>query len=106
MGRHIKQLVGVNTGAGRSRHVPNGITTGFFQGNTRVFEFGPELGRVGEFYKVKLDILPGGGVEVSGGVFVGDIGNANQLIGGNATVGQFNANHLHTCLPLTIHTPR
>ena len=61
------------------------------------------FGRAVEADEVNLDVLPGGQVEVTRRILVGNVGDTPPLVERQAAVGQFDPHHLHALLPLAVH---
>src|SRR5690606_17794028 len=86
--------------------IPHRISAGLADRNRVFFEFRPELRCFVQAHEVDLNILPRGGVEVAAAIFVRDIRNATDLLGGNASEWKLDTHHLHAGLALAINAAK
>ena len=105
IGRGVEDFCGVHAGGGRPDHVADGVAAGFPAGQAHLAQQPQYVGTLGQRYVVKLDILPGGDVPLAQRrIMLGHFAQGVQGVGVEDASGDFNPNHLHVGLPLTVHS--
>jgi len=86
----------MRAGAGEvaGHHVAHGVTAGLTGGEADLCESAQEIGDLGEFHVMELDVLPGGDVSPTPGELIGQHTHEIELLGGDGAGGELDAHHL------------
>ena len=102
VGRHVERfaLAGARLVAGGD--VSHRVAAGLAGGEAVFGQLLHALRHVLQLDEMKLDVLPGGHVQDAVRKFVGEVGQALELTGGEAALGQLGAHHLLVILALAV----
>ena len=104
IGRNIKRFIHIDTCCFACSNVTNRISTGFTKRYLIFFQLCPKFRSSVQIHIVNLNILSSGDMQSSSRIFIRNITNTFQLIGGHLTIRKFYPNHLYALLPLSINT--
>ena len=75
-------------------HVSHGVAAGLTGGEIDLGQAAQEVGDLGEFHVMELDVLPGGDVAPTAGELIGQHAHEIELFGGDGAGREFDAHHL------------
>ena len=104
VGGHVEGLARAGSRLVAGGDVADRVAAGLAGGEAVLGQNPHALGHVLNFDEMKLDILPGGHVQDAVGVFVGEVGQAFELVRCEAALRQLGAHHLLVVLALAINS--
>ena len=99
---HVEDLALADAGQVAGRDVADGVGAGLAGGESHFFQLAHDRADLRQGHEVQLNILPGRHVADSGGIGLGEFGDAAYLVGRHPAKGNFDAHHLHVRLPLAV----
>ena len=102
VGRHIEHFALAHSGQMARRHITHRVGAGFTCGQSHCRQLAHHLRHVLKLHEMQLNVLTRRDMAHAGGKLVGQFSHASQLIGRQTAEWNFDPEHLHAGLPLTI----